>query len=138
MSFEGLCKGEKAGQLPSPPQLPRQVGRTVPHGCTGRTFMGDALACQDPDRGRWEVFSGRETWGWLISVSLMLHTAAGEKKCLACVDLLSVFNTRLLGKPCCPPAATLGGELAEGICGARCLCFSQGYLSVTAGKCSAS
>lgn len=76
VSFEGLCKDKKAGQLLSPPQLPRQVGRTVPH---GRTLMGDALACQDPDRGRWEVFSGREMWGWLISATLMLHTAAGEK-----------------------------------------------------------
>lgn len=57
-----------------------QAGRAVSHGCTGRAHRGDALACQDPDRGRREVFSGGEMWGWLISVGLMLQIAAGEKK----------------------------------------------------------
>lgn len=76
---EGLSKSKKAGLLPSPPQLPRQAGRTVSHGCTGRTHKEDTLACQNPDRGRREVFSGGELWGRLISVGLMLHIAAEEE-----------------------------------------------------------
>lgn len=56
----------------------------MPHGCTGRAYRRDVLICQHPDRGRREVFSGGKTWGWLISVGLMLHIAAGEKLPVLC------------------------------------------------------
>lgn len=94
----------------------------MPHGCTGRAHRGDALACQDPDRGRREVFSGGEMWGWLISVGLMLHVAAGEKNAWLVLICCQSTIYACLGSP----VALLLLLLVESTWDAQCLCFSQG------------